>query len=135
MVELPIFLFLAVAAFSLFTFLAVAVFVESRASERMSYHRHETFKKLAESSTEAAERVLALMKEQEQMRQRKLLEGLKLGGLITCGVGASLLVFLSFLDVGQPDGVELSGLIPLLVGLAMLVYALFLAPRPERGDG
>ena len=133
MVQLPIFLFLAVGAFSLFTFLAVAVFAENRAKERMSYHRHETLKRLAEASTEGAERVLAMMREQERSRQRKVLEGLKLGGLIAVGVGLSLPVFLYYLDV--EDGVPLVGLIPLLVGMAMLTYALVLAPRPERGEG
>ena len=134
MVELPVFFFLAVGAFSLFTFLAVTVFVENRAKERLSYHRHEALKKLADSPVEAADRVLALMREEERNRQRKVLEGLKLGGLITCGAGLSVSVFLFFLDAGEPDGVALVGLIPLFVGMAMLVYALFLAPRPESGD-
>ena len=86
-------------------------------------------KKLADGSTEAADRVLDVMVEKEKQRQRKMIEDLKLGGLITTGVGPALMIFLYVLEVGQ--GVFLVGLIPLLVGAAMLFYALLLAPKPE----
>jgi hypothetical protein len=126
--DFPLFLFLAVGAMALFTFLAVSVFSESRTKERLAYHRHETLKKLAESTEQGAAKVLELMHEEDRLKRRRQLEGLKLGGLIVAGVGLALTLFLYFLDAGQPDGVFIVGFIPLFVGLAMLLYATLLAP-------
>jgi hypothetical protein len=126
--DFPLFLFLAVGAMALFTFLAVSVFSESRTKERLSYHRHETLKKLAESTEQSAAKVLELMHEEDRLKRRRQLEGLKLGGLIVAGVGLALTLFLYFLDADQPDGVFMVGFIPLFVGLAMLLYATLLAP-------
>jgi len=126
--DFPLFLFLAVGAMALFTFLAVSVFSESRTKERLSYHRHETLKKLAESTEQGAAKVLELMHEEDRLKRRRQLEGLKLGGLIVAGVGLALTLFLYFLDADQPDGVFIVGFIPLFVGLAMLLYATVLAP-------
>jgi hypothetical protein len=136
MQNVPIFLFLAVGAMALFTFLAVAVYVEHRTKERMSYHRHETLKKLAESDQQSATKVLELMREEDRLKRRRLLEGLKLAGLIVTGVGLGLTLFLFYLDADQPGGVFFVGLIPLFVGLAMLLYATLLAsPTAEPGSG
>lgn len=131
MFDFSFFAFLAVGALALFTFLAVAVYAEGRQKERVAMYRHETLKKLADSGTESAERVLEVMREEERLRRRRMLEGLKLGGIITAAVGIGLMIFLYMLDVGQPSGVFLVGLIPLAVGLALLVYAVALAPKPD----
>ena len=131
---LPLFLFLATGAIALFTFLAIAVFTDNRSKERTSYHRHETLKKLAESPEESASKVMELMREEDRIKRRRMLEGLKLGGLITSGVGLGLGVFLLVLDAEQPGGVYLVGFIPLFVGLAMLVYATLLAPSTDSGS-
>jgi len=131
MVNFPIFAFLAVGAIALFTFLAVAVYADSRAKERISQHRHETLKKLAEGPDDGAARVLEVMREEEKSRRRRQREGLKLGGLITMVVGIALSLFLYYLDAEQPHGVFLVGLIPLSVGLAMLSYVLLLSKEPE----
>jgi hypothetical protein len=120
-----------VAFFPLFTFLAVAVYADSRLKERVSMYRHETLKKLADSGTEGAERVLEAMREKERLRRRRMLEGLKLGGLVTTAAGAGLGIFLYALDYGQPPGLFLVGLIPLGVGLALLVYAVAQASKPD----
>jgi hypothetical protein len=129
-VNLPIFVFLAVASIALFTFLAVTTFVEQRTKERVAYHRFDALKKVAESSGNNADRVLDILDREERLRSQRMLEGLKLGGLITAGAGAGVLIFLHYLDAGQPRGVELAGLIPLLIGLAMLIYATLLAAKP-----
>jgi hypothetical protein len=127
----PLFLFLAVGALALFTFLAVAVYVENRQKERISYHRNETLKKLAESPEASSARVLELLHEEDRLKRRRMLEGLKLAGLILTGAGLGLSLFLYFLDAGQPDGVFVVGLIPFFVGLAMLIYARSLGPSAE----
>ena len=123
-----LFIFLGIGAVALFTFLAVTSFSENRAKERLAYYRHETYKKLSEQPPEQAQHVIRAMRAEEQIRQQKLLEGLKLGGLITSIVGLTLGVFLYALT---DQAVALVGLIPLGVGLAMLVYATLLAPKPE----
>jgi hypothetical protein len=124
-------LFLAAGAMALFTFLAVAVFTDNRSKERMAYHKSETLKKLAESPPESAQKVLELIQEEDRIKRRRALEGLKLGGLITAGVGLGLSLFLYFLDAEQPYGVFMVGFIPLFVGLAMLLYATLLAPSTD----
>lgn len=135
MYNFPLFLFLAVGAIAVFTFLAVAVFADNRSKERISYHRSETLKKLAESPPESARRVLEVMQAEDRLKRRRMLEGLKLGGLITAGVGIGLSLFLYFLDAEQPSGVFMVGFIPLFIGLAMLLYATLLAPSPDESDG
>ena len=134
MFQFPLFLFLAVASLALFTFLAVAVFAENRSKERVSYYKSETLKKLAESPPESAQKVVELLREDERIKRLRMLEGLKLGGLITFGVGLGLSIFLYFLDADQPDGVFMVGFIPAFIGLAMLLYATLLAP-PVNGPG
>jgi len=134
MYNFPLFLFLAAGAMALFTFLAVAVFTENRSKERISYHKSETLKKLADSPPESAQKVLELMQAEDRIKRRRMLEGLKLGGLITTGVGVGLTLFLYFLDADQPDGVFMVGFIPLFVGLAMLLYATLLAPSANGSE-
>ena len=136
MVNFPVFLFLAVGAMALFTFLAVAVYVDNRTKERATYHRYETLKKLAESSSDSAARVLELMREDDRLKRRRMIEGLKLAGLIVAALGLALTFFLFFLDADQPRGVFLAGLIPLFIGLAMLLYSTVLAsPGGDRPEG
>jgi hypothetical protein len=122
-----LFIFLGIASVALFTFLAVDTFSEKRAKERVAYYQHETYKKLSEQPPEQAEHVIRVMREEERLRQRKQLEGLKLGGLITGTVGLTLGVFLYVLTT---EAVAFVGLIPLGIGLAMLIYATLLAPKP-----
>lgn len=121
-----LFIFLAIGAVAMFTFLAVVTFVENRAKERIEYYKHETFKKLAEQTPEKSMQVLEAIRQDQRSAYRKKLEGMKLGGLITTMVGITLGIFLYWMT-GMP--VALVGLIPLGVGLAMLLYAFFMAPK------
>jgi hypothetical protein len=122
-----------VAIISVFTFVAVATWAENRRKERESYYRHETYRKIMEQQGDAGKGVLALMREEELQQQRRRLEGLKLGGMITFVVGVGSMVFLYFMV--DDEGVYLAGLIPALIGLVMLLYALLMAPRPNGRDG
>jgi hypothetical protein len=118
-----------VGSIALFSFLAVNGWADARRKERESYYRNETFKKIAESSGEAARSTLELMREQEKNFAKRRLEGLKIGGLVTTASGIGVMVLLRGLV--HDDPVYLAGLIPLLIGVALLVYPFLLAPKVE----
>ncbi len=67
------------------------------------------------------------MREEERIKQIKVREGLKMGGLINVGVGIALVIFLRSLLGGSQGTPYLCGLIPGFVGLAMLIYVYFMA--------
>ena len=117
----------AVGALSVFTFLSILVFSESRTKERSDFHRNETLRKVAEQTGQGAEKVLEVIREEERITQRKRIEGLKLGGLITTMVGLGLGIFFYTL---ADEAIAIAA-IPLLIGLGLLGYALLLAPKPE----
>ena len=120
-------LFLSVGALALFTFLGVTTFSESRAKERSDFHRNETLRKVAEQTGQGAEKVLEVIREEERIAQRKRIEGIKLGGLITTMVGVGMGIFL-YSVAREAVGVAA---IPLLIGLALLAYVVLLARKPE----
>ena len=122
-----------VAIISVFTFVAVATWAENRRKERESYYRHETYRKIMEQQGDAGKGVLALMREEELQQQRRRIEGLKLGGMITFVVGVGLIPFLYFLIDDEP--IYLVGIIPALIGLVLLVYGFFMAPKTSKPAG
>ena len=111
-------LFLACGAVALFSFLAVASWSDSRRRERESYYKHETMSKIAEQ--QGGEVAIAYMREEKKQARRRELEGIRLGGMITAGVGIGLMFILYQEDRGDP--VFWVGLIPLLVGVALLAH-------------
>jgi hypothetical protein len=120
-----------VALIAVFSFVSVAAWAEQRTKEREVFYRSEVFKKLADSSGEQAQQVLAMMREQERAAEERRREGLRLGGVVVTMVGVGLAVMLAVLS---PDnGAWAIGLIPLLVGVALLVYEYVLAPRKPAG--
>jgi hypothetical protein len=125
---LPVFLFLSVAAASLFSFIAVAVWSQERRREREAYYRSETLKKLSEMQGAGSSTLIEFVREEDKIAFRRLQEGLKLGGLVTVAVGIALMVFIRAVD--RENSAYLIGLIPSLIGVALLGYAYFLAPRP-----
>jgi hypothetical protein len=118
-----------VGSIALFSFLAVNGWADARRKEREAYYRNETFKKIAESSGEAARSTLELMREQEKNFAKRRLEGLKIGGLVTTATGIGVMVLLRGLV--HDDPVYLAGLIPFLIGVALLVYPFLLAPKVQ----
>jgi hypothetical protein len=124
---LPVMLFLSIAAISLFSFVAVAVWLENRRKERVAYYRSETLKKLTETAGPGSKAPIEYMREEEQISARHRREGIRLGSLITGAVGIGLMICLR--GIAHEKSVYLVGLIPLLVGVALFVYAEFLAPK------
>jgi|GEM_PF-3070279 len=123
-----LFLFLAIASIALFSFLAVAAWSGSRMSERQSYYKNETFKKIAESPEPAA--ALEYLRDHEMRKRkqdaRKHRQGVLLGGLVVAAIGIALMVCLGVLV--HRAAFCLIGLVPLLVGLALLLYVRLFAP-------
>jgi hypothetical protein len=113
---------------AVFTFVSVAVWAENRRKERESYYRHDVYKKMIENPEGGSREVLDLMRHEEAQQQRRRIEGLQLGGLITFVVGVGLTLLLFFLVEEEP--VWLIGLLPLFVGLVLFVYGFVIARSP-----
>ncbi|HUI57987.1 MAG TPA: DUF6249 domain-containing protein [Bryobacteraceae bacterium] len=125
----PMFLFLSVAVFALFSFVAIAAWADARRKEREAYYKSETIKKIAEATGPGANAALELMREEARNAARRHRAEIGLGGLVTSGVGLALMVFLAVIGThGQPP-VFMVGLIPLAVGVTLLVYAYWIAPK------
>jgi hypothetical protein len=116
-----------VGSIAVFSFLAVASWSDARRKEREAYYTSETLKKIAESSGEGAKTAMELLRAQQKNVMIRRLEGMKLGGLITAGVGIGVMLLLHGLEHEEP--VYLVGMIPLLIGAALLIYAFVLAPK------
>jgi len=121
-----VFIFLAVGAIALFTFLSVATWTGTRFAEREAYYKAEMMKKIAEAGGERNP-ALEYLREQERIKAAKKLGGLKLGGLINTGIGLGLMIFLGALIPGKP--IYLVGTIEVFIGLALLAYAFWFVPK------
>ena len=92
-----------------------------------AYYRAETIKKIADMQGAGSDAVLTVLREEEKISSRRVREGLKLGGFITCAVGFGLLIALRAIVPDIP--VYLVGFIPVFVGVALLAYGYSYAPR------
>ncbi len=110
-----------------FTFTGVVHWIDSQRKEREAFYRADALKRLGEASGDGAKSALELLWEQDRLKRINKREGMKLGGLITLAVGASLCIFLRFVAGGAVGSPWLVGLIPGFVGVALLVYVYFLA--------
>ncbi len=122
-----VFLFPLVIIVVVFAFTGVVHWVDSQRKEREAYYRADTLKRLGEASGEGAKSAIDLLREQDRLKRINAREGLKIGGLITVAVGASLCIFLHAVASSASGSPWLVGLIPGFVGVAMLVYVYFLA--------
>jgi hypothetical protein len=119
--------FLSVGAVALFSFLAIGSWSESRRREREAYYRTEAIRKLAEATPEVAASALEFLREQERNDRERVTAQIKIAGLVTCGVGIGVMVFLRALIREAP--IYLSGSIPLLIGAALLAWSYIPALR------
>lgn len=115
--EVMIFVFLAIGAVSLFSFLAVASFSDARRRERESYYKNDMLKKLADAQGPGATSAIQLMREEARLAAIHRKQGLKIAGLVLVGTGLGLVIFLKALISGAP--VYLCGLLVLLIGIAL----------------
>lgn len=125
-------MFLSVGAVSLFViFIPLITWIDSRRREREAFYKADTMRRLAESTGEGANAAIQLMREEERLKRIKMLEGLKIGGLVNLAVGVGLVIFLRALIGGGSGSPYLCGLIPGFIGVAMLAYSMFLAAPVE----
>ncbi len=126
--SMGLWLFLSIGAVCLFVvFIPLVTWIENRRKEREAFYQAETIRRLAEASGEGAKAAMELMREQNRLTRIKMLEGMKIGGIINLGVGVALVIFLrALLGAGQGSPF-LCGLIPGFIGIGMLAYAFFLA--------
>ena len=130
--EVMVFVFLAVGAIALYSYLSINSYVNGRRKEREAYYKNETVRRLTESQGAGADAAIALLREEDRLQSRRRLEGTKLGGLITTAVGISLMIFLGVAnDDNHMIGVAI-GVVPLMVGIALLIYAYRLAPKQQQ---
>jgi hypothetical protein len=123
---IALFMFLAVGAIALFTFLSVATWAGTRQKEREAYYKAETLKKIAEVGGDRNP-ALDYLREQERIAIAKHLAGFKVGGLVNIGVGIGLMLLLHGLTPGT--AVYLTGTLPLFIGVALLAYVFWFAPK------
>src|SRR5438477_9166840 len=125
-------LFLSVGAVCLFVvFIPLVSWIDNRRKEREAFYKADTMRRLVEASGEGAKAAIQLMREEERLKRIKILEGLKIGGLINVGVGVGLMIFLRAMLGGGTGSAYVCGLIPGFIGVAMLTYSLFLAAPVE----
>lgn len=129
--DVMVFIFLAVGAIALYSYLSIHSFVNGRRKEREAYYKNETVRRLTENQGAGADAAIALMREEDRLQAKRRLEGLKLGGLVTTAVGIGLMIFLGIAnDDSHLIGIAI-GVIPFVVGLALLLYAYRLAPKSQ----
>jgi hypothetical protein len=123
------FLFLAVGAASLFSFIAVAVWSGARYAERETYYHSELIKKAMESPSAAGLDYLRERDRDNALRAaRKTRSGMRVGGLVAVAAGIGLMTFLHEIGVhgtGGERNVYFVGLIPILVGAVLFAYSFF----------
>jgi hypothetical protein len=130
--EVMVFVFLAVGAIALYSYLSINSYVNGRRKEREAYYKNETVRRLTESAGAGADAAIALLREEDRLQTLRRLEGTKLGGLITTAVGIGLMIFLGIAnDDNHLIGVAI-GVVPLMVGLALLLYAYRFAPKSQQ---
>ena len=103
--------------------------MEAESVALLIYHRHETYRKIMDHPGDSTDSVLQLMRQRELQAQRRRIEGLRLGGLITFVTGIGVMAFLYFLVTEAP--VYLAGIIPVLIGLVLLAYGFFMTEKPD----
>lgn len=126
------FLFLAAGAVGLFAFLSIAAWSGTQAGERKARDRFALLKTLAEAPGENAQRVLDLLREEDERqrirREREERKGYLVGGLILIAVGVALGVMLLAVAGGR-SGTWTVGLIPGLIGVVLAAVGVFYSPR------
>ena len=113
-----VYLFLSVASIALFSFVAIAVWVDARRKEREAFYRSEVAKKIAEAQSPDA--LLAYLRAEEEKRNHRIREGLRLAGAITSAAGVAVAVLFGVL--ASDHRLWAVGIVPFLVGVALLAY-------------
>lgn len=124
-----VFIFLAVSAVALFSFLGVNSWSDARRKERESYYKNDMLKKLADAQGPGANSALEILREEARLGAIRKREGLRVGGTVVMATGLGLLIFLRALIPEEP--IYLCGLMVLLIGGALYggSYMVILSPE------
>lgn len=112
---------------STFGFLSVFWWALQRRREREAYYRYETLRRLMERSDVAPDTIGTLIRDSEEMENRRRRDGLLLAAFTFSGVGIGILVALH----REPFASEaIPGWGSLATGIAMFLHLLFTRKRP-----
>lgn len=115
----------AVVGTAVIALITVVVWVGERSKDREKQYRSETIKKIAESGNSDA--ALEYAREVDKADASRGRNKIRIGGLVTLGVGLALMVFFS--QLVPETAIYLVGLIPLLVGVSLLIASeVFMKP-------
>ena len=128
--DVLVFVFLAIGAVALFSFLSINAYVDGRRKERDAYYKSENVRRMTESQGAGAAAAVELLREEDRLRAWRRLEGIKLGGMITTAIGLGIMLFLGIGDDNHLEGASI-GVVPFLVGVALLLYVYRLASKPQ----
>jgi Flp pilus assembly protein TadB len=135
--DASVFFFLAAASIAFFSFLAAHRWIDARTAERRARERFALLRKLADQPTDAVQRVIDLVREddarearrEEREREEARREELK-GGLILVAAGIGISIMLANLTAAKQ--LWAVGLIPGFVGVVVFAFAYFKkGPRTE----
>jgi hypothetical protein len=126
-----VFIFLAVSAVALFSFLSMNSWSDARRKERESYYKNDMLKKLADAQGPGANSALELLREEARLGAIRKREGLRVGGTVVMATGLGLLIFLKALIPEAP--IYLCGLMVLLIGAALYGGSYMVATAPQAG--
>jgi mannose/fructose/N-acetylgalactosamine-specific phosphotransferase system component IIC len=131
-----VFLFLSVLMISIFSFVSIEAWAEARRKEREAYYKSETMRRIVEAPGEGARYVIEIMREEERIRQMnqraeevKIVQGMKIGGVVTIAVGFALMIFFYFIIDRSGKPVYVLGVFPVLIGIALLISVNFMHPK------
>jgi Flp pilus assembly protein TadB len=136
MANVALFLFIAASTIAVFAFLSVAYWVHARAEERKARDRYALLRKIAEQPAESAQLVLAHLREEDAVLERKARnrarqsrrDAMQSGSiLIAIGIGLSLMLY----AVASGSGVWTVGLILVLIGIVVSLFAFFNRPSGD----
>ena len=121
---LPFFLFLSVIVVSIFSFATVSFWSSARRAEREAFYKSETVKRLLEIQTPNSEDALEAIREENLYQSRRRSDRSRLAGLVTGGIGLSLMIFLfAMLRTVTAQPVYLVALIPVFIGVAFALHS------------
>jgi hypothetical protein len=131
-----VFLFLSILMISIFSHASIEAWAEARRKEREAYYKSETMRRIAESPGEGARYVVEILREEERIRQinqrseeMKIVQGMKIGGVVTIAVGFALMIFFYFIIDRSGKPIYVLGVFPVLIGIALLISVRFMHPK------
>jgi predicted cobalt transporter CbtA len=121
-----LFLFLAALSVAVFAFLSIVVWLSTQAGERKARDRFALLKTLAENPGENAQRVLQLIRDEDDRKlaskDQEERKGFLVGGMVLVAIGIGLGIMMETMT--GKSGSWTVGLMMALMGVALLPFGL-----------